>query len=289
MSKGVVILALGHVNYGNYAMQLARSIKAVDECNITLLYNHTAIGHIKDLFTVFDTAIEVPREYYITNGLPDYVKAKTYLYELSPYEETIYIDADVIWLPQRKISDLFNNLSDIDIIIGNRGKESLKEAKKGFIHWADPSDIIHVYGSEGNIYNLSSEFMYFKKCDKVEVFFNLAIIAYLNPKIKFKKFAHHLPDELAFIIAMIQTQIEFFSPYIPFYWEQFEVKSTRKTKPIFEIYKEYYGYSMGGNTNTKNQEQIYNNIANISNKKFKVNGYFPAKSKKNWLVERKDL
>jgi len=46
---------------------------------------------------------------------------------------------------------------------------------------------------------------------------------------------------------------------------------------------------MGGNTNTKNQEQIYNNIANISNKKFKVNGYFPAKSKKNWLVERKDL
>jgi len=290
MSKGVIILALGHSNYGNYAIQLCRSIKAVDEsANITLLYNDSAITHFKNNTSIFDNVIEVPREFYITNGLPDYVKAKTYLYELSPYDETIYIDADVIWLPQRKISELFNELSNTDIIISNRGKELLKDSKKGFIHWADPEEIREVYGTKGNIYNLSSEFIYFKKCNKVELFFDYAIVAYFNPKIKYKKFAHHLPDELAFIIAMIQTGIEFISPFTPFYWEQFEVKSTRKTKPVFQIYKEYYGYSMGGNINTTNQEQIYNNIAALSNNKFKVKGYFPAKSKKNWLIERKDL
>lgn len=286
MSRGVVLISLGHVNYGNYALQLARSIKYVDDSiPITLCYNNSSIGHIKPYLHTFGNTIEIPKEYYITNGLNDYIKAKTHLYDLSPYEETIYIDADVIWCPQKKITELFNEVSESNITIANRGKEEIKNAKAGFIHWAKPSDIASVYGNEGWIYNLASEMIYFKKCIEVESFFEVAKEVYLNPQINYKKFAHHLPDELAFEIAILQTGVSFRSPYLPFYWEQAEKKALQPHK----IYKDYYAYSMGGNTNTTGQEQIYNNLANHYNSKFKVNGYYPAKNKKNWLNERKDI
>lgn len=282
---GVLLLALGNPYYGNYAVQLARSIKSVDSSiSVSVAYSGSVLSHNVNL--PFDNLIEVPKDYFYTDGLPDFIKAKTYLYELSPYKHTIFIDADVIWLPQKSITELFNEFKEIDITFSNRGKQEVSEAKAGFIHWADPKEITRVYGNDGWLYNLASEFIYFRKNKKVERFFKIAQEIYSDPKIEYKKFAHHLPDELAFEIAMIKTGMyPHAENFIPFYWEQFE----RKSMPVHEMYSKYYGYSMGGNVNTPSQEQIYNNLANNYNSQFKVSGYFPAKSKNAWLSERTSL
>lgn len=284
MSKGVLILALGNPLYGNYAVQLARSIKVVDPTiNVSCAYEGSALSHNTQL--PFNELIEVPPHYFMTDSFPDYLKAKTYIYNLSSYDETIFIDADVIWLPQKPITNLFNEFKELDITFSTRGKQKITEAKQGFIHWAEPEEIKRVYGEEGYLYNLASEFIYFRKCDRVKEFFELAQEIYVDPKITFKKFAYHMPDELAFELAMIRTGIyPHADVFIPFYWEQFE----RRSLPVEQMYKEYYGYSMGGNTNTKGQEQIYANLANNYNSSFGINGYYPAQNKID-LLERKAI
>lgn len=285
MEKGVLIIALGNPYYGNYAVQLARSIKFVTpDVMVSCAYAGASLSHNSNL--PFDSIIEIPEEYYTTDGLPDYIKAKTYLYQLSPYKKTIAIDADVIWLPQKPITDLFNEFNDIKITFANRGREQISEAKKGFIHWANPEDIARVYGQKGWLYNLASELIYFVKDKKVEKFFKIAQQVYDDPQIEYKRFGSRLPDELAFEIAILKTGLEpHKTPFIPFYWEQAE----RRYLPVTEMYQQFYGYSLGGNINTGQVANIYNNLANHYNKKFGVNGYFPAKDKRSWLPERQIL
>lgn len=285
MSRGVLLLCLGNPYYGRYASQLCRSIKSVDpDIKVAVAYSENVFSH--ETQDPFDEKILVPKEYYYNGGFPDYIKAKVYLYNLSPFNETIFLDADTIWLPNKKITTLFEDFKDVSFTISNRGREKLSEAKDGFIHWASPIHIREQYGEVGWLYNLASEFIYFRKSEEVENLFKEAQEIYDNPKIKFKKFATGLPDELAFLLAMIKTETyPHQAPFLPIYWEQFEKKSPKPQ----DLYQNYYAYSLGGNVNTPQQEQIYNNLANHYNAKFGVNGYFPAKNKLSWLPERKTL
>lgn len=287
MSKGVILIAAGHPYYGNFANQLCRSVKAsspgIDVAVATIdgALSHCAIHS-------FDKIIDIPREYVTTKGQPDYVKAKAYLYELSPFTETIFIDSDVIWLPQKPVTDLFEMFKDIPFTMANRGAQEIGKAKEGFIHWCSPKTLIEKYGFKPDtmLFNAASEFIYFKKCKEVKALFKEAQKVYADPPKGFKMFAFHLPDELAFEIAMMKTGLHpHVAPFIPFYWEQFE----RRQLPVYDMYKQYYAYSMGGNTNTGNTAQIYNNLAQHYNKKFGVSGYFPAKNKSGFLPERKHI
>lgn len=283
--RGVLLLALGNPYYGNYAVQLARSIKAVSpNIHISIAYSNGVLSHNKTL--PFDAQIEVPKECYTTNGLPDYLKAKTYIYNLSPYDETIFLDADIIWLPEKPIEELFDECKGSKITISNKGREKLSEAKKGFIHWADPEHIREAYGNDGWLYNLASEFIYFERFDEVEELFDIAKEVYLRPGIEYKKFAFHLPDELAFEIAMIKTGLyPHKERFFPFYWEQYEKKGLKR----YEMQKNYYGLSIGGNVLSDGEKKMYNELASIANAKFGISGCFPAKNKMSFLNERKSL
>ncbi len=286
--KGVLLIACGHAYYGNYAIQLARSIKAVDSSiGIAVLHNGEGLSHaLPNHKSIFDVIIDCP--VYTTNGITDYMKTKAFIYDLSPFEETMYIDSDVIWLPQKPISKLFEELKDVKFTMNNRGRETIGKALPGYIHWAEPKKLIQKYklSEESFLYNLSSEFIYFKKDKDVKKLFNEAKKIFDNPPNEFKKFGMGIADELAFEVAMMKTGVYPHAyPFLPFYWEQFERKST----PIYEIYKDFYAYSMGGNANIGQMANIYNNLAQHYNGKFGINGYFPAKDKKSWNSLRQTL
>ena len=72
MDNGVLLLCLGNPYYGNYAVQLARSIIAVDP---TMKVSVACSGSVLSHNTVlpFDQIIDVPKEYFYTDGLPDYI------------------------------------------------------------------------------------------------------------------------------------------------------------------------------------------------------------------------
>lgn len=286
MSKGVVLIAVGHAYYGNYAQQLAVSIKCTDpSVPISIITDQVGIAHLNtEKRSIFDKIIDIPEQYLSTNRMPDFLKSKFSLYELSPYSETIFIDADVIWCPKKTISELFDQMGEVKFSMSNRGRVLLTEAHDKFIHWCNPKDLEQFdKAGDSYLYNLASEFIYFVKCKEAKAIFKEAYKGYCNPIENVKSFGTNIPDEYAFIVALLKTgSSPHTSPFIPFYWEHFE----RKNMQPAQIYQQFYGLSMGGNTNTRNSVTLYNNLANHYNRSVGINGYFPAKDKRSFLPER---
>jgi len=130
MSKGVLILAMGHPYYGEMAANLAMSLKFADkETKICLAWEGDAKNHLTPAkLNLFDVIKEVPQEYIMKDGKKAYFKAKTYINKLTPFEETIFLDADMIWFGKRGVNVLFEQLKDLDFTIQNRD----------FIDFAEP-------------------------------------------------------------------------------------------------------------------------------------------------------
>lgn len=285
MKRGIVLISGGSPYYGSWAYNLAMGIRhSCRDLPITLLWKGGSKAFIEHYLSIFDKIIEIPDEYVNNNGFKSYLKAKTHLYELSPYDETIYIDADVMAHPYRCISNLFDELSECDITIGNRGMCDLSTDPR--LIWAKLDSMREKFG-DIKIWNLSSEFMYFKKTEKVKVFFEEAQKAFADPGIEYTRFAGTVPDELAFQIAIIKTGIEpHKEKFLPFYWEHFENKNI--TQQNF-ITSEWYGYSIGGNIVTASQKSIYDNLATIYAKGFGVRFPFLSYNKRELFDNRKHI
>lgn len=285
MTRGVILVAVGHPFYGNYAHNLAMSIKAVTpDVPVVCLTDGEGTRHLNN--PVFDSLIQIDKAHIKTNGLDDYLKAKLYIYDYSPFDETIYIDADVLWTPRKKITDLFDTLKDVNFTIGNHSKIDIKEAKKGFIHWTDPKNIRDILGiKEGMLYNLSSEFIYFKKGDEIKLLFDIAKDFHEDPRIDYTRFGTGVPDELSFEIAILKTGIyPHTSPFLPFYWEHCQKKSWEP----FQIYDYFYGISLGGNTIDFRSQTTYDNLGKSIARKFN-RLFFTCKNKKSFLSERSKI
>src|SRR6186997_996433 len=97
MTKGIVLISLGQPYYIRMAYQLAYSIKCNEDISIHLISNnHEHLS--EDQKKVFDKIIIPGEHVFNTDGQTDYLKSKTYLYELSEFDETIFLDADMIAL-----------------------------------------------------------------------------------------------------------------------------------------------------------------------------------------------
>lgn len=279
--KGVLILALGHQYYGRMALNLAMSIRFTSQLPITLAYTPSAIGQIAGNLSFFDNTIEIPESYYTRKGVyKEFIKAKTNLYNLSPYHETLYLDADTLWLPRRSVDVVFEELSDIDLAIQCKGVTKIGD-HNGKSYWCDLSQYKEVYNTD-KYYNFASEFIYFKKNKANQKFFSDAVKIYDNLKIGYTTFSGGIPDELIFNIAMVQNKIEPFREfYVPIYWEQ----SERKNMKPSQMYQEYYGYSAGGKLSSTLEKRFYDNLAQFYGTHFGVQHY-KLKDKMKFLPER---
>ena len=287
-TKGVLILALGHPYYGRMAAQLAMSIKASSpSANISVLKAGSALNHLNaDYLKFFDKVIECPKEYYTNSkGFEDYLKAKIYIYDTSPYDKTIYLDADMIWL-NRNIDELFNSLNEVEFTIQNRGAFELG---KGLLDdklswWCNVNDILPAYNlTKGTYYSLSSEFIYIKKATNVKKYFDKCKWVYDNMKVNYLKFANGIPDEIIFSIGMI---LEDYYPhtiyFTPIYWEQAEKRRMYGN----ELANNFYGFSLGGKTVGDREKKIYNDLVQKYCNQNGLKHYFQAKDKMLWLPER---
>lgn len=281
-NRGILILALGHPYYGRMALNLALSLKYTSKLPIALACNQSAITHISGHLDKFDKIIDVPEKYFTRRKNTEYIKAKTQIYNLSPFDETIYLDADMLWLPKRSIDTLFNELSSESLVIQSRGTTPLASDNiQGKSFWCDLKEYKEVYGGEV-FYNLSSEFIYFKKSKEVAKLFSDSVKIYDNLKIKHTQFSGGIPDELVFNISMLQNGI---TPnrtfYTPIYWEQAE----RKNMPPSQMHQEYFGYSVGGKISSTTEKRFYDNLSQFYGTQFGVH-HFKLKDKMSYLPER---
>lgn len=284
---GVLIYAMGHAEYGSLAANLAMSIKSTDaNMPIHLVWHGNALSRIKDRMRFFDTTEECPVECLMKNGFIRYFRAKTCMYDLSPFDNTIFLDADVVMFANRSIFELvLNELSDVDFTIQNRGRFDLKEPQKQKYFWAQYKDVQDKYKDYENhyLYSLHSEFVWFKRTDANKAMFDRMKEIYDHPPIHPEIFAGDVADEFTFALAGIeQNRHPHKTPFPVLYWQQLDKNDGLQ---IPDIQKKYWGFSAGGNSHPKIVEQNYNILARAYASKFGVMPFL-LKKKKGLMPER---
>lgn len=278
--RGVLLIALGHENYIKMAVNLAASIRSSDpEVSICLVHDgkYSVLEPVER--GLFDRQIKCPDQHCTTNGAADWIKAKTRIYELSPYQQTLFLDVDMVWLMDRPVSALLNELDGVDFSIMNTGPSEK-------CYWAEPDDLRRAVGPDHPMYIFYSELVYFEKGDRSKGFFKKVKQAFDKPVVPSRTFGSSaLPDELAFIIASLQTGVlPHKNNWLPIYWH-FRDKAKRHLQP-FQLAKEYYGYSIGGNVTPEYAKAHYNNLTAHYAKIMGIKQPYQVRDKRSYIMER---
>ncbi len=284
--RGILILALGHPQYGRMAANLAASIRYNNaELPIHLVYSGKALDHLtaahKALFT---SMANCPAAYYTQHNKADYFKAKTYLYELSPFEETLYLDCDLLLYSKTNLANLLLNLSMAgDFDMQSRGYTAMDTLHTygHYTHWCNPADVKKLYGiSAGRFYQLSSELVFFKKTPTLKRFFESVQDLYAAPGVPTPAFAGSISDELAYNLAALQHHI---SPVeagrVFIFWDLMD--KTRGSR------HSYYGYSAGGNNASEEVCACYNLMSKFYANALNLPMAYQLQPKKQWSPERR--
>jgi len=306
---GILIIALGAPQYGRMAANLASSIRFADaEVKIHLVWSGASISHLSDKHkALFTSMSECPAEYY-TKPLPKsfpegegqggaktvFLKAKTCIYELSPFDETIFLDADMIWFsnPQKKnASTLFNELKGTELTFQNRGHFDLRneKLKEDYSNWCSIKEVKEKYfaggieENKGRFYHLHSEFIYFSRSESNKQFFDLARQIFDEPKVKPASFDGDIPDELAFDIAVAITGKNPHKEHFrPIHWFAMDGRAN-----LNELQHKYYGLSMGGNNLPPAIINRYKMLAKFYARHFGLPYSFTIEPKKRWSATRR--
>ncbi len=277
MTRGILIQALGHNNYYQMAVVLAASIKANEpDMPICLVTDND----VKDSHVGLFRMVKKPTKKSIYKGNKiEYIKAKLFMYDLSPFDETIFLDADQITIDSCKYLPIFEELASIDFTMSNTGLANTSI-------WADMKEVKEVYG-ENPFWNFHSEFVYFKKSKEVKKYFDAAIKVYEENKIKTAtRFSGAtMADELAFQCAAIITGIyPHKENWTPNFW--FDRDHANSRKMPYEL-KNYVTYSIGGNSIPTNVKNNYNILAKHYFAKLGLSNPYQVVDKKQFLPERK--
>lgn len=273
LKKGIILIATGHPNYGTMAYNLALTIKSVEPIPVAVIFSDRSLSYLNDTQKkVFDFVIELPGDFRTSFG------AKLHLDQLTPFDKTLYLDADMLWLG-RKPSDLFKELEGVGFTSITEGNSDV--VNNQYYFWADPEEIKREYGLK-KVWQIRSEVLYFEKGTKV---FKKA--RELKPEKKLKTirmFGEHIPDELYFNIATSILGIDpHVSNWMPAYWSRLN----REQMPNLSVlYKDYYLLSFGSNIASPVMKRAYDNVMTVAVRKLGLSYLFKLKSKKEWAPGR---
>lgn len=290
MKKGILIYAIGHLNYYRMAEVLAASLivngAREEGINVGLICdNESNLVHPE----LFDVIIHLPADKFTINGKIVFNHATILVYDLSPFETTIKLDADMVWLNGRKPADLFKNLEDVDLTFENTGFDELKNADRKRSVWAPPQEIQKAYDFTGEekIYTIFGEFVYFTRSAENRAFFKRVKGIYHRPKVESASFSNGtFTDELAFQIAIMQTEKyphqDHFTPVLNLFlgYNQY------RDKYAYQLPENFYAYSIGGNITPTWQRNQYNILASHYYSKLGLQNPFQATDKRRFLPER---
>lgn len=259
MGFGICIVALGHQLYGSYALNLAMSLKCYDQgVKIALLCDPEALMHLsEEEKEFFDEFIFIPKEDFTFNGKPHYMRVKLMVNRYTPFDRTIYLDADNIWL-DKKISWLFGELFDKKFWIGYNTQFDVKNqrsGKHGYTYWCrDEMECCKYHKIQNVLPQTVSGFYYFQKCFETDIIFETALKIYDDPKAPCDPFAGQRPDEYCFNVALghlNKTQPE----YNPIYFDKLHGALEGA-----EIYSKYWAIAVGGNRVSKAVKGYYDKL-----------------------------
>jgi len=277
--RGIVLIALGHDLYGKNAYNLALSIKAHNDIRVCLLYDNKAVSNLgqKDL-EIFDDKVLFNYEDCTVNGQIQYQRAKLCVYDYSPYDFTIYMDADSLWLPGKKIDDL--DIYKRDFTIGMYGEYTGNRTQNGYMFWGDPIVICNYFDIEYLPQTISG-FFAFKKNKTTKLLFDVAKYVYDDEKAPAMKWANGKADEYCFNVAMAKIGMRQ-EKFNVFYFEKINKGLSNE-----QIYDNYFGIAMGTHKVSENLVIIYNKLVNLYCQQKGITKRFYHIDKKEVIPERK--
>lgn len=277
---GILLIAMGHENYLKMAVNLAASLKVNDkDIKIHLVHDGGWANLPMAEQQLFDSESTPAYNIWHTKEQTDYIKPKTRMYELSPFDKTLFLDVDMVWMCDRPVSDLIAQLDGVDFTIMNEGPKEM-------CYWADPDELRQMVGGDNPLYIYYSELVYFEKTPKTKDYFKKVQKVFDKPKPGTKTFAGSaMPDELAFIIASLQTGIgPHQDNWLPIYWH-FRDKKHRHLQP-YQLAKIFYGYSIGGNVTPEYAKAHYNNLTAHYASVMGIKKPYQVRDKKSFIPER---
>ncbi len=285
--RGVIALAVGHPYYGRLVYNLFCSVKAAEpDMPVAVIHGGKALSHLSmQQMTIFDEVIELPE--HIKGGF----SAKLYINELTPFKETLFFDADMLWLSAKTPTQLFEELKDVDytgITEGWCDIETLNcdNANKAYYFWADVKEIKEVYKlKEGKLYQWRSEVIYFKKTAAIDKFFRKAQSINKNTRLKTtKNFGENLPDELSInISAAIYGIAPHKDKWTPAYWHKL---NNDQIPHAGEMNYRWYLVSFGSHYSSGTIKRLYDQICKVAMKKLGRQHIYSLHSKRDYLPER---
>lgn len=288
--RGILLLALGHRNYLNMASTLALSLRANGYTGaLCLATDDVNLFNIQSEYKAFFTdLVTVPERMFTNKKQRCYLKAKAHIYDLTPYEETLFLDVDLIALNERNVSEFLDGLSGLDFCIKNSGGRKANTIQEGEQQWADLSEVVRAYEfNEEVIWDVHSEVIWFKKTPENAALFKRWKYNFENLKTKHRVFATCIPDELPLYIAMSQeNRGPGLENWKPTYWpsEQPGQLALRDLRG-----KDYLFLSIGGSNVAKFQLTNYNLLVEIYAKPFGLRYTYKAQQKRRWLAERQTI
>lgn len=286
-SRGIVTIAVRHPYYGRMAYNLCATVKAENpDAVFAVIADESGLLHLSEYQKqLFDEIIPI-------DGKPLHgVSLKLMLHELSPFDETIFIDADTIWIPGARVDNLFNEFPEdcyfSAITEGEHNFETKEsDVSKKYTFWADVESIGKEYRfKKGKIFQWRSEVMFLRKGKKTKEFFALANKIYSNPSVGFLKFVNGVPDELAINIAACKIGLcphEF--RWRPSFWVN--MHGARIPQPRDLALQKYYVVSCGGGYAAYSLRKNYARIMKVTMKKLNRQHVFELIPKTEFIKER---
>jgi hypothetical protein len=283
MTKGFIIYALGHRNYYHMAETLAASLRFNNpEARVTLLCDNLSNITYNELF---ESAIRLDISKYMVDGKLVFNKATICMYDHSPYDVTIKLDADMIWLQGRDPLKLFTELDQFDVMHMNRGHGW----DAGNSVWTEEENLKQAYGftDDHKLYKIYGEFVYFKKGTISKSYFNAVKNVFNKPKVKMTDgFANGtFTDELAYQIATMKVGIEYIDNYTPVMNKYLGYRNWEFTY-AYALPSSFYAYSIGGNSTSPFMREQYNILAKHYYYQLGLQNPYQVRDKKTFLPER---
>lgn len=250
MTKGVLLIAMG-VHYSRLAFNLTKTIK---KHNPGLKV--AAITDCEDDFILdeFDEVLKPELEHYVEEFMFNPFMLKTWIYDYSPFDKTIYLDVDTVCL--RNFEELFEGSFKIQEV----QKWNEQNWDKCAMVWVKQAgkklqDLYEAY--ELPFFRLypeyNSSFIMFEKSEENKKYFNQAKKNYLDRRLEFKPIGGRYPDELAFNLASAQhQQYSHKASKKPMYfqWEN-------KKLPFDQIEVKYFFLGMAGGHHSSHLRRLY--------------------------------
>jgi hypothetical protein len=261
------------------AYNLAVTIKAIENIPVAVLWNGNALNHLsqrqKD---IFDHLIQIDTASF---------GAKLTLHDHTPFDHTLYLDADMAWLPKKKPSELFKELEGISftsITEGYYDFETNEDHSNNKYHfWCSPLEAKEKYNLTGKFYQWRSEVIYFEKGKSAKKIFDDAKKVYAKPKVDAKMFAGKIPDELALNISCCKNQVDPHKyKWLPAYWHRLHGEG----RALGAIAESHYLLSVGGNYASGVMKTSYNNVCMAAHRKLGLQYLFTLQSKKSVMPDR---